>query len=105
MHYKELCGKPYLSAEDIPENRDIPLIIEAVQRENAFNPKSNSEKEIGVIKFQNKELKMVMNVTNSAIIAKAYGTETKDWIGKKVILYRTMTKLMGEMVPCLRLKV
>lgn len=105
MHYKELCGKPYLSAEDLPENKDVPVIIEQVTREQAFNPRTKKPTDVGVIKFKGKDLKMIMNVTNSKAIMKAYGVETKSWIGKQVILFRTTTRLGKEMVPCLRIKV
>jgi len=105
MHYKELCGKPYLSAEDLPEDKDVPVIIEQVTREAAFNPRTKKPTDVGVIKFQGKDLKMIMNVTNSKAIMKAYGVETKNWIGKQVTLFRTTTRLGKEMVPCLRIKV
>ena len=105
MHYKELCGKPYLSAEDLPENQDIKVIIEEVKKEQAFNPKTKKPTDVGVIKFKGKDLRMIMNVTNSKVIKNAYGVETKNWIGKEVILFRTTTRLGKEMVPCLRLKV
>ncbi|NRA91842.1 MAG: hypothetical protein HRU26_04005 [Psychroserpens sp.] len=105
MHYKELCGKPYLSAEDLPENKDVPVVIESAHKEDAFNPRTKKPAPVGVLKFKNKDLKMIMNVTNSKTIMQAYGPETKNWIGKEVILYRTETRLAGKMVPCLRIKV
>lgn len=105
MHYKELCGKPYLSAEDLPENKDVPVIIEAAIKEDAFNPRTKKPTEVGVLKFKGKDLKMIMNVTNSRAIMQAYGPETKNWINKEVILYRTVTRLAGKEVPCLRIKV
>lgn len=105
MHYKELCGKPYLSAEDLPENKEIPVIIEGAFKEEAFNPGNKQKTMVGVLKFKDKELKMVMNVTNSKTIMQSYGPETKNWIGKEVILYRTITRLGGKQVPCLRIKI
>jgi len=105
MHYKELCGKPYLGAEDLPEDKDIPLIIEAVFKEMAFNPGSKKEVEVGVLKFKDKSLKMILNITNSKAIAAVYGTETNKWIGQTIKLYRTTTRLGNKTVACLRIKV
>jgi hypothetical protein len=105
MHYKELCGKPYLAAEDLPEGKDIPLVIEDVFKEQAFNPGNKQKVDVGVLKFVDKELKMILNITNSKAIAAAYGPETNKWKGQKVILFRTTTRLGNKTVPCLRIKV
>ena len=105
MHYKELCGKPYLSAEDLPEGKDIPLVIENAFKEVAFNPGSKQKVEVGVLKFVNRELKMILNITNSRTIATAYGPDTESWKGKQIILFRTTTRLGRETVPCLRVKI
>ncbi len=53
MHYKELCGKPYLAAEDLEEGRDYEVEIESVTKEKSFNPGSKKEVDVGVIKFKN----------------------------------------------------
>lgn len=105
MHYKTLLGKPYLGAEDLPEGQDVKLTIEDVLREEAFNPGSKKNVMVGVLKFVNKDLKMILNVTNSKEVAKIYGPEVNGWKGKEIILYRTTTKLGGKMVPCLRIKI
>ena len=104
MHYKELTGKPYLSADDLPAGKDIKLTIEDAFLEEAFNPRTKKPVTVGVLKFVNKTLKMVLNQTNGKAIATMYGTETNNWKGKEVILYRTTTKLGRDVVPCLRIK-
>ncbi len=105
MHYKELTGKPYLSAEDLPENKDVLVIIEAAEREEAFNPRTKKPEPIGVLKFKGKFLKMVINTTNAKTISTGYGNETTAWIGKEIIIYRTMTRLGRDQVPCIRVKI
>ena len=104
MHYKELCGKPYLSADDLAENTETIVEIEDVTREEAYNPKTMKKDKIGVIKFKDRSLKMVMNVTNSRAIANMFGSNTEKWKGRKVILFRSKTRFGKDEVACLRIK-
>jgi len=101
MHYKELTGKPYLGALDIPEDKKIKLTIKDCYREAAFNPSKRKEIEIGVMEFEGKTLKMIVNATKSKLCAKAFGNDSKQWIGKEINLSRGETSLMGKMVPCI----
>jgi len=52
MNYKSLVGKPYLSAEDLPEKQDCPAIITEAKREEAYNQKTRKKEPIGFIAFQ-----------------------------------------------------
>jgi len=104
MHYKELCGKPYLSAEDLEEGRDYEVEIEDVFIEKAFNPGPKKEVEVGVLKFKGRTLKMIVKTTNARTIMSMFGTETDNWIGHRIRLFRTTTALKGKMVPCIRIK-
>lgn len=97
-------GKPYLSAEDLPENQDIPVVITEVKREESYNQKTRSKEPIGVISFQGKDLRLIMNVTNAKSIKELYGPETDGWIGKHIIIYRTTAKLGRETVAAIRIK-
>jgi hypothetical protein len=47
---------------------------------------------------------MILNVTNSKMIAKLYGPYIEDWAGKPITLYASTTKLAGETVECLRIR-
>lgn len=104
MNYKSLVGKPYLSAEDLPENQDIPVIIAAVNREEAYNQKTRSKEPIGVIAFQGKDLRLIMNVTNAKSIKDIYGPETDSWVNQPIIIYRTTARLGRDTVPAIRIK-
>ena len=50
----------------------------------------------------NTRKKMVLNKTNAATIAKLYGEETDEWLGKRIILCSKDTEFQGEMVLALR---
>ena len=101
MHYKELTGKPYLGALDIPEGKKIKLTINDCYREKAFNPSKRKEVEIGVMEFEGKALKMIVNATKSKLCAKAFGNDSKQWIGKEIYLTRGETRLGRDIVPCI----
>ena len=47
---------------------------------------------------------MILNKTNCKTIASLYGNYVEDWVGKKIIVYVTTTKMMRDMVECLRIK-
>lgn len=55
-------------------------------------------------KSNTEEKSLVLNKTNTMIIKGMYGKLTKEWIGKKVTLYATTTKLRGKVVPCIRIR-
>jgi hypothetical protein len=104
MNYKSLVGKPYLSAEDLPENTDIPVIIAKAEREEAYNKKTREKEPIGVIAFQGKDLRLILNVTNATSIKNLYGAETDNWIGQPIIIYRTTARLGRDTVAAIRIK-
>jgi hypothetical protein len=48
---------------------------------------------------------LILNVTNAKTIASMYGSETNDWIGKKVTLVMAQTTAKGgETVDCVRVQ-
>ena len=57
-----------------------------------------------VLYFQNHERGIVLNKTNSSIIADMYGEETDDWPGKRVVLYPARVEFQGKIVDAIRIK-
>lgn len=57
-----------------------------------------------LVKFKGAEKGLALNKTNGKAIAQMYGTDTADWIGKKVTLFRSTTEMAGETVRCIRVK-
>ena len=45
---------------------------------------------------------LVLNRTNGAAIANAYGTETDHWIGKKITLFSAPVSFQGRVVDAIR---
>ena len=65
---------------------------------------SQGERKIN-IGFAESRKRMLVNKTNARQIAKAYGGNTDNWTGKKIILYVAMVQFMDEMVPALRIMI
>jgi hypothetical protein len=55
--------------------------------------------------FVNSSKRLLLNKTNARTLAKAYGDETDEWVGKPVIIYVAMVQYMDEMVEGLRVRV
>ena len=97
MKISDVFPSKYLKAEDL-EGANVTVTIEEVNREEV-GPKKESKL---VIRFANTRKKMVLNKTNAATIAKLYGEETDEWLGKRIILCSKDTEFQGEMVLALR---
>lgn len=57
-----------------------------------------------VLYFTGKKKGLMLNRTNSAIIADTYGDDTDGWIGQDIIIYPDKTLFQGKMVECLRVR-
>ncbi len=88
----------YLRAADL-EDQEKLVTMKHVQIEEI----SGSEHK-PVLYFAEENKGMVLNKTNSKIIAKAYGDDTESWPGKKVVMYPAMVDLRGDMVEAIRLR-
>lgn len=91
----------YLKASDLPDGRDVRVVIEDVRME--LMEQTGDEKP--VCYFQGKDRGLVLNVTNASTISTAYGDDTEEWYGKPIILFATTTSFGGRTVPCLRVRV
>lgn len=88
----------YLRAADL-EDQDRLVTMKHVQIEEI----SGSEHK-PVLYFAEEAKGMVLNKTNSKIIAQAYGDDTDSWAGKKIVMYSAMVDLRGDMVEAIRLR-
>lgn len=57
-----------------------------------------------IITFREFEQPMACNKTNAKTIAKMYGADVREWVGKRVTLYPTTTRFGGEEVECIRVR-
>lgn len=57
-----------------------------------------------VLRFAGIPRGLVLNRTNAAVLAAAFGTETTQWAGQPVELYPDVTMFQGRATPCIRVR-
>ena len=103
-HWKKMFNPDYLGAYSIEGGKDIIGTIESVQVEKVTGTGGKKE-DCTVCRFVEDIKPMILNKTNCKTISKIYKTpDTDNWIGKKIQIYATTTKLAGEIVECLRIR-
>lgn len=101
-HWKALVNPDYIGAYALPDGEDLTVTIEFVRREEVTGTGGKKE-ECTVARLVDQK-PMILNMTNSKMIAKLYGPFIEDWAGQQITLYASSTKLAGEMVECLRIR-
>lgn len=102
MRVTDLCPSPHLEALDLGDEIGASQVvtIERVEKREV-----GSEKVIkGVVILKEFGRGMVLNKTNSRTIAGLYGSDTSNWLGQQITLYRSETSFQNKTVPCIRVK-
>lgn len=103
-HWRNYTDLNYLRAEVFAPGEKKVLTIKDVKEEK-IKGESGVEDTKPVLYFEEPVLPMVLNSTNSKTIEKLYKTGFMDeWVGKKIQVLATKTKVAGESVPCLRIE-
>jgi hypothetical protein len=87
MRYELLFPGDYLRGVDLIEHGDKVVTITAVKLEKLQRKGSSQVKRTGVVTVAESERRLVLCRTNADTIAKLYGKDTADWIGKQVTIY------------------
>lgn len=88
----------YLKAADL-QNRQVKVKIDRVEiKEIGGEPKP-------ILYFIGKDKGMVLNKTNAANIATAYGDDTDDWQDAEIVLFEAMVDFQGKTVPAIRVRI
>ena len=104
LHWRNLTDLDHLRAECFAPREKKVLTIKEIKREKLTSQNGTVE-EKPVAYFEEDVLPMVLNVTNCKMIEKLYGTgNIYEWVGKKIQVIATKTKVAGESVPCLRIE-
>jgi hypothetical protein len=90
----------YIKASEL-EDREWAMVMDRVEIEQMEQGGESKP----VLYFANGKKGMVLNRTNSNVIAKAYGEETGGWCGKRIILFVMDVEFKGDTVPGLRVRV
>lgn len=103
-HWRNLTDNEHLRAECFAPKEKRVLTIKEVKQEKVTSNTGEVEMK-PVAHFEENVLPMVLNVTNCKMIEKLYGTgNIYEWVGKKIQVFATKTKVAKEMVPCLRIE-
>lgn len=100
MNIDSAFPSTYLKASDLGDKAPVVTIdrveVEPVGRDREMKP---------VLYFVGKEKGVVLNKTNSNMIATLTGSrDTDDWNGCQIRIYATTTEFGGETVECIRVK-
>lgn len=105
-HWRNFSDTNHLRAEMFMPGEEKVLTIREVKKEAVVNNNGVASEKPVVYFMEANEIPMVLNVSNCKIIEKLYGTgNVYDWVGKKIQIYPTTTKVGRESgVPCLRIR-
>lgn len=103
VHYQEYFKK-FLGGWSF-ENGDETLTIDSIGKEEVYDPETGDKKEKLVLRFRDKDLPMVLNITNAEAVAAVTGSDKiADWIGKKIIVGTSRVKAFGKMHDAIRVR-
>jgi hypothetical protein len=92
----------FLRKEDFDD--DVPATISSCEKEELPSD-GGGTRECWLLGFTSLPKKLVLNVTMIRVLERAFGTDSDDWIGKKVILYSDPgVTFMGKVVGGVRLR-
>ena len=100
MNKSEAFPSKYLKATEL-DGEDITATINSVEWEQIGQDKTEKP----VLYFRGKTKPMILNATNWDLIVKATGeSDSDEWEGKKITLYRTEVPFKKEMVDAIRVR-
>jgi hypothetical protein len=102
--YRSLYDKDYIGAWDL-QDRDVTITITRVIGGSLTSVGGRRARK-PVIYMKGAEKGFVVNATNGKTIATMYGTFVEEWLGKRITLYKSMTRgPQGEgEVECIRVR-
>ena len=102
MDYRAMFDREYIGAWDL-QGKDATVEIASVVAGELTGSGGKKAKK-PIVRFVGKEKGLALNKTNGKIIAGMFGPDTKDWVGKRVTLYPTMTTFGSEQMECIRVR-
>ena len=86
------------------DGRQPTFTIAEVKMHPVFDEKLNKERDKGTVWFKETDRGFVLCRTNGACLAALFGTDTREWVGKRVTLYATEVKFGRDTVLGIRIK-
>lgn len=87
------------------EDGDKTLTIKSVGEEEMYDADTGGKKKGLALRFEELDLPMVLNVTNSETIASVVGSDRlADWIGHRIIVGSSKVKAFGKVHDAIRVR-
>lgn len=102
MHIGNAFPSTYLKTSDL-QGKSVNILMHSVEMDEIggdIKPILYLQDAHG----QKKDRGLVLNKTNSNIIAEMYGFETDEWAGKPITLYPARVEFQGKIVDAIRVK-
>lgn len=102
--FRKYMDKSFLGSWDVPDEGDLVLTIDHVERNDVQNEKGREKKM--ALHFKERDYKpMICNTTNAKAITKAYGSpKVGTWENKKIAIYKATISAFGQTQECLRVR-
>lgn len=102
-HYQEYFNN-FLGAWSF-QNGDEVVTITGVRVAEMFDAQTGGQKRGLVIDVKEKELPIVLNKTNAAMIAEVTGSDVMgDWVGQKIVIGTERVKAFGKVTEAIRVR-
>jgi hypothetical protein len=102
MNVNDIFPTRFVSAADL-NGKSFTLTIRSVTLED-MQSHDNKTVTKPVAWFTNAAKGLVLNRTNTMIIADLYGPETDAWAGKRITIYATKVRAFGKMEDAIRVR-
>lgn len=103
-HFRSMFHSDYVGSWELPKGKDFVVVISRVEAGELNKPGRSDKKLAPILHFEGKKKGMVLNKTNACTIEELYGSETDNWIGKRIAIYATTTKFGRQTVDCIRIR-
>jgi hypothetical protein len=100
MKISEAYPSKWLAACDC-EDENLTLTIAEVDMEDMKSPGGATDRKMR-FGFREDVKDMIVNKTNANTVAKIYGDDTDDWIGKRITIFATDVEYQGKVTRGIR---
>ncbi|MEM9194840.1 MAG: hypothetical protein AAGF12_37020 [Myxococcota bacterium] len=102
-HFREFFDSEYAGVWDLG-GRDRIVTIRRVRAGQVGGHQGKQKSKKAILTLAELDKPMACNVTNAQTIAGMYGSDTREWVGKRITLYPTTTKFGKDTVECIRVR-
>ncbi len=102
-HWRKIVNAKYLAGDELVDKEGKPkefwLTIKSIEVEQVVDPLNGQKKPQGVLRFNEIQKGMILNITNGKTISMVIGSPMQQhWIGKKILVYGKEDKRHGRVV-------